>query len=183
MSSTHLPSLAPPCPCSRSGSMSTSTIATPAVRCLTSLWVMSTTSVSSARTSVASVTRQVSPRTQLGSSRQVQGQLQLLAVAPGWCWGVIHLMGVSHSLGITLKPMEYKEHDFRTAPKFLTPLMDRVVVAGYAAALNCAVRGHPKVPGWGLEKSSAAHGPRPTTPAVPPYIHLRQRPSSELPAS
>lgn len=31
------------------------------------------------------------------------------------------------------------------APKFLTPLIDRVVVAGYAAALNCAVRGHPKV--------------------------------------
>ncbi|KAH0505438.1 Myosin-binding protein C, fast-type [Microtus ochrogaster] len=46
--------------------------------------------------------------------------------------------------GITLKPLEYKEHDFRTAPKFLTPLTDRVVVAGYTAALNCAVRGHPK---------------------------------------
>uniref|UniRef100_A0A8C2QI21 Myosin-binding protein C, fast-type n=1 Tax=Cricetulus griseus TaxID=10029 RepID=A0A8C2QI21_CRIGR len=46
--------------------------------------------------------------------------------------------------GITLKPLEYREHDFRTAPKFLTPLTDRVVVAGYAAALNCAVRGHPK---------------------------------------
>lgn len=39
------------------------------------------------------------------------------------------------------------------APKFLTPLIDRVVVAGYAAALNCAVRGHPKVrdPAGGLE--------------------------------
>uniref|UniRef100_A0A8C7BHB7 Myosin-binding protein C, fast-type n=1 Tax=Neovison vison TaxID=452646 RepID=A0A8C7BHB7_NEOVI len=46
--------------------------------------------------------------------------------------------------GITYKPLEYKEHDFRTPPKFLTPLPDRVVVAGYAAALNCAVRGHPK---------------------------------------
>ncbi|XP_007955834.1 myosin-binding protein C, fast-type [Orycteropus afer afer] len=46
--------------------------------------------------------------------------------------------------GLTFKPFEYKEHDFRTAPKFLTPLIDRVVVAGYAAALNCAVRGHPK---------------------------------------
>lgn len=31
------------------------------------------------------------------------------------------------------------------APKFLTPLLDRVVVAGYTAALNCAVRGDPKV--------------------------------------
>uniref|UniRef100_A0A8C0L4Z7 Myosin-binding protein C, fast-type n=1 Tax=Canis lupus dingo TaxID=286419 RepID=A0A8C0L4Z7_CANLU len=46
--------------------------------------------------------------------------------------------------GITFKPLEYKEHDFRTPPKFLTPLPDRVVVAGYAAALNCAVRGYPK---------------------------------------
>lgn len=46
--------------------------------------------------------------------------------------------------GISWKPPEYKEHDFRMAPKFLTPLLDRVVVAGYTAALNCAVRGHPK---------------------------------------
>lgn len=105
------------------------------------------------------------------------------AAAPG-CWplanvgvGLTYLMDVSHSPGITLKPLEYKEHDFRTAPKFLTPLTDRVVVAGYAAALNCAVRGHPKVPGWGLEKSSVAHGPRPSTPAVPPCRLLRQRPS------
>ncbi|XP_006763937.1 PREDICTED: myosin-binding protein C, fast-type [Myotis davidii] len=45
---------------------------------------------------------------------------------------------------ISWKPPEYKEHDFRMAPKFLTPLLDRVVVAGYTAALNCAVRGHPK---------------------------------------
>ncbi|XP_035868499.1 myosin-binding protein C, fast-type [Phyllostomus discolor] len=46
--------------------------------------------------------------------------------------------------GITYKPLDYKEHDFRTPPKFLTPLPDRVVVAGYAAALNCAVRGFPQ---------------------------------------
>ncbi|XP_032120418.1 myosin-binding protein C, fast-type-like [Sapajus apella] len=46
--------------------------------------------------------------------------------------------------GITFKPFEYKEHDFRMPPKFLTPLIDRVIVAGYSAALNCAVRGHPK---------------------------------------
>lgn len=44
-----------------------------------------------------------------------------------------------------MKPFEYKQHDFRTPPKFLTPLLDRVVVAGYNAALNCAVRGDPKV--------------------------------------
>ncbi|KAM5209419.1 myosin-binding protein C, fast-type isoform 3-T3 [Hipposideros larvatus] len=46
--------------------------------------------------------------------------------------------------GISWKPPEYKEHDFRMPPKFLTPLLDRVVVAGYAAALYCAVRGYPK---------------------------------------
>lgn len=57
-------------------------------------------------------------------------------------------MGVSSAPGITLKPLEYKEHDFRMAPKFLTPLIDRVVVAGYSAALNCAIRGNPKVPRW-----------------------------------
>ncbi|XP_068779521.1 myosin-binding protein C, fast-type isoform X1 [Struthio camelus] len=46
--------------------------------------------------------------------------------------------------GLILKPMDYKEHDFRSAPKFLTPLVDRTAVAGYSTALNCAVRGHPK---------------------------------------
>lgn len=56
------------------------------------------------------------------------------------------LTGASPSPGITFKLPEFKEHDFRTPPKFLTPLPDRVVVAGYTAALNCAVRGHPKVP-------------------------------------
>ncbi|XP_037373045.1 myosin-binding protein C, fast-type [Talpa occidentalis] len=45
---------------------------------------------------------------------------------------------------LSFKPLAYKEHDFRTPPKFLTPLPDRVVVAGYSAALNCAVRGHPR---------------------------------------
>ncbi|XP_059733070.1 myosin-binding protein C, fast-type isoform X1 [Bos taurus] len=64
--------------------------------------------------------------------------------------GLSDLPGVSKNTarivktGMTLKLPEYKEHDFRTPPKFLTPLPDRVVVAGYAAALNCAVRGHPK---------------------------------------
>ena len=41
----------------------------------------------------------------------------------------------------------YKERDLRAAPQFLTPLVDRSVVAGYTVTLNCAVRGHPKV--WG----------------------------------
>lgn len=56
----------------RSGSMFMNTIATPAAQCPISLWVMSTTSESSARTSAVSATHLVSPRTQLESSRQVQ---------------------------------------------------------------------------------------------------------------
>lgn len=156
-----LPSLVPPCPHSRSGSMSTNTIATPAVRCPISSWATSTTSGSSARTSVVSVTHLVSPRTQLESSSQVRGRAAWLLV-PGWGWGGTDLIGASSSLGITLKSLEYREHDFRTAPKFLTPLTDRVVVAGYAAALNCAVRGHPKVPGWGWgSHHTSSASPRP----------------------
>ncbi|XP_062994188.1 myosin-binding protein C, fast-type [Elgaria multicarinata webbii] len=46
--------------------------------------------------------------------------------------------------GMICKKLDYKEHDFRMAPMFLTPLIDRTVVAGYTTALNCAVRGHPK---------------------------------------
>ncbi|NXA44188.1 MYPC2 protein, partial [Eudromia elegans] len=37
---------------------------------------------------------------------------------------------------LILKPVNFHEHDFRTAPKFLTPLVDRTVVAGYSMALN-----------------------------------------------
>jgi len=32
-----------------------------------------------------------------------------------------------------------------SSPKFITPLVDRSVVAGYSAAISCAVRGYPKV--------------------------------------
>ncbi|XP_015665629.1 myosin-binding protein C, fast-type [Protobothrops mucrosquamatus] len=46
--------------------------------------------------------------------------------------------------GLISKKYNYKEHDFSMAPIFLTPLVDRTVVAGYTTALNCAVRGHPK---------------------------------------
>ncbi|XP_062031891.1 myosin-binding protein C, fast-type [Lepus europaeus] len=63
-----------------------------------------------------------------------------LSDSPGVSKNTAHIL----KTGITFKPFEYKEHDFRSPPKFLTPLIDRVVVAGYAAALNCAVRGHPK---------------------------------------
>ncbi|KAM4651446.1 myosin-binding protein C, fast-type isoform 1-T1 [Discoglossus pictus] len=46
--------------------------------------------------------------------------------------------------GLIYKPLDYKERDVSMAPKFLTPLVDRTVIAGYSTALNCAVRGHPK---------------------------------------
>ncbi|XP_074387485.1 myosin-binding protein C, fast-type-like [Zonotrichia albicollis] len=67
-----------------------------------------------------------------------------------------NLCGLSEKLGLScntavipkaelrLKPPQYQEHDFRSAPQFLTPLVDRSAVAGYSTALNCAVRGHPK---------------------------------------
>lgn len=32
-----------------------------------------------------------------------------------------------------------------SSPKFITPLVDRCVIAGYSAAISCAVRGYPKV--------------------------------------
>ncbi|XP_066463893.1 myosin-binding protein C, fast-type-like isoform X2 [Eleutherodactylus coqui] len=46
--------------------------------------------------------------------------------------------------GIVFKPLDYKERDVNMAPTFLTPLIDRNVIAGYSTALNCAVRGFPK---------------------------------------
>ncbi|XP_023803639.1 myosin-binding protein C, fast-type-like, partial [Cyanistes caeruleus] len=45
---------------------------------------------------------------------------------------------------LRLKPPQFQERDLRSAPQFLTPLVDRSAVAGYSTALNCAVRGHPK---------------------------------------
>ncbi|XP_043915402.1 myosin-binding protein C, fast-type [Protopterus annectens] len=46
--------------------------------------------------------------------------------------------------GIAYSPPGYKEHDFAHAPKFITPLINRSVIAGYSTAISCAVRGHPK---------------------------------------
>ena len=50
------------------------------------------------------------------------------------------------SLGLDQKPTPFKEQDMCHSPKFTAPLVDRCVVAGYAAAISCAVRGFPKVP-------------------------------------
>ncbi|XP_015270165.1 PREDICTED: myosin-binding protein C, fast-type isoform X2 [Gekko japonicus] len=58
--------------------------------------------------------------------------------------GVSKNTALIQKTGIICKQMNYKEHDFCMAPVFMTPLVDRTVVAGYTTALNCAVRGHPK---------------------------------------
>uniref|UniRef100_A0A8C5F0F3 Myosin binding protein C2 n=1 Tax=Gopherus evgoodei TaxID=1825980 RepID=A0A8C5F0F3_9SAUR len=58
--------------------------------------------------------------------------------------GVSKNTALIQKTGIIFKPLDYQEHDFRMAPRVLTPLIDRTVVAGYSTALNCAVRGHPK---------------------------------------
>ncbi|XP_066528759.1 myosin binding protein Ha isoform X2 [Hoplias malabaricus] len=46
--------------------------------------------------------------------------------------------------GIAYKLQEYKEHDFKEAPKFTAPLSDRAATVGYTTRLLCAVRGSPK---------------------------------------
>ncbi|XP_068097301.1 myosin-binding protein C, fast-type-like isoform X3 [Hyperolius riggenbachi] len=58
--------------------------------------------------------------------------------------GVSKNTAVIQKTGLIYKPRDYLEMDVDEAPKFLTPLTDRTVVAGYSTALNCAVRGHPK---------------------------------------
>ncbi|XP_042360589.1 myosin binding protein Ca [Plectropomus leopardus] len=46
--------------------------------------------------------------------------------------------------GLAHNPTPYKEKDVNHSPKFTAPLVDRSVVAGYSAAISCAVRGCPK---------------------------------------
>ncbi|XP_035510366.1 myosin binding protein Ca isoform X3 [Morone saxatilis] len=46
--------------------------------------------------------------------------------------------------GLAYNPPPFKEKDISRSPKFTAPLVDRSVVAGYATAISCAVRGHPK---------------------------------------
>ncbi|XP_072549674.1 myosin binding protein Ca isoform X3 [Salminus brasiliensis] len=46
--------------------------------------------------------------------------------------------------GLQFKQQPYKERDMNSSPKFITPLVDRCVIAGYNAAISCAVRGSPK---------------------------------------
>uniref|UniRef100_A0A8C8CYM1 Myosin-binding protein C, fast-type n=1 Tax=Oncorhynchus tshawytscha TaxID=74940 RepID=A0A8C8CYM1_ONCTS len=47
-------------------------------------------------------------------------------------------------IGLEYNPPPFKEKDMQSAPKFIQPLLDRSVVAGYSTAISCAVRGYPK---------------------------------------
>uniref|UniRef100_A0A4W5RIK7 Myosin-binding protein C, fast-type n=1 Tax=Hucho hucho TaxID=62062 RepID=A0A4W5RIK7_9TELE len=47
-------------------------------------------------------------------------------------------------IGLEYNPPPFKEKDMQSAPKFIQPLLDRSVVAGYSTAISCAVRGFPK---------------------------------------
>ncbi|XP_030264633.1 myosin binding protein Ca isoform X7 [Sparus aurata] len=46
--------------------------------------------------------------------------------------------------GLVHNRAPFKEKDISSSPKFTAPLVDRSVVAGYSAAISCAVRGFPK---------------------------------------
>ncbi|XP_015249011.1 PREDICTED: myosin-binding protein C, fast-type-like isoform X2 [Cyprinodon variegatus] len=46
--------------------------------------------------------------------------------------------------GLIYQPKAYKEKDMSGSPKFTARLLDRSVIAGYTAAISCAVRGNPK---------------------------------------
>uniref|UniRef100_A0A672LFK6 Myosin-binding protein C, fast-type-like n=1 Tax=Sinocyclocheilus grahami TaxID=75366 RepID=A0A672LFK6_SINGR len=54
--------------------------------------------------------------------------------------------GISKNTAAIAKTGTYilVEKDMCSSPKFITPLVDRSVIAGYSAAISCAVRGHPK---------------------------------------
>ncbi|XP_035472016.1 myosin binding protein Ca isoform X7 [Scophthalmus maximus] len=58
--------------------------------------------------------------------------------------GVSKNNAVVTKTGLAYKPPPFKEKDMTRSPKFTAPLVNRTVVAGYAAAISCAVRGFPK---------------------------------------
>uniref|UniRef100_UPI0037E94D96 myosin binding protein Ca n=1 Tax=Semicossyphus pulcher TaxID=241346 RepID=UPI0037E94D96 len=58
--------------------------------------------------------------------------------------GVSKNTAIISKTGSSLKAPAFKEKDNKSSPKFTAPLVDRSVVAGYAAAISCAVRGFPK---------------------------------------
>uniref|UniRef100_A0A8C6L070 Myosin binding protein Ca n=1 Tax=Nothobranchius furzeri TaxID=105023 RepID=A0A8C6L070_NOTFU len=57
-----------------------------------------------------------------------------------------NICGLSNDPGISLmyNPKLFKEVGMNHSPKFIAPLLDRSVIAGYNTAISCAVRGYPK---------------------------------------
>ncbi|XP_037545143.1 myosin binding protein Ca [Nematolebias whitei] len=72
--------------------------------------------------------------------------------------------GVSKNTAVIMKtgqmfaPKPFKEKDMSLSPKFTAPLVDRSVVAGYSAAISCAVRGYPKPKIIWMKNSMAIDG-------------------------
>ncbi|KAL7379328.1 hypothetical protein ABVT39_026316 [Epinephelus coioides] len=58
--------------------------------------------------------------------------------------GVSKNTAIITKTGLAFKPPSYREKDVNHSPKFTAPLVDRSVIAGYSAAISCAVRGNPK---------------------------------------
>ncbi|XP_049925351.1 myosin binding protein Ca, partial [Epinephelus moara] len=58
--------------------------------------------------------------------------------------GVSKNTAIITKTGLAFKPPPYREKDVNHSPKFTAPLVDRSVIAGYSAAISCAVRGNPK---------------------------------------
>ncbi|XP_066497735.1 myosin binding protein Ca [Hoplias malabaricus] len=58
--------------------------------------------------------------------------------------GVSKNKAVIAKTGLEYNKQPYLEKDMNSSPKFITPLVDRCVVAGYNASISCAVRGCPK---------------------------------------
>ncbi|KAL6476525.1 hypothetical protein MHYP_G00150240 [Metynnis hypsauchen] len=58
--------------------------------------------------------------------------------------GVSKNTAVIAKTGLHYKPQPFKEREMNSSPKFITPLVDRSVVAGYNTAISCAVRGYPR---------------------------------------
>uniref|UniRef100_A0AAZ1X6R6 Myosin binding protein C, fast type a n=1 Tax=Oreochromis aureus TaxID=47969 RepID=A0AAZ1X6R6_OREAU len=58
--------------------------------------------------------------------------------------GISKNTAVITKTGLLYNPSPYKEMDVSSCPKFTAPLVDRSVIAGYSAAISCAVRGNPK---------------------------------------
>ncbi|XP_024127554.1 myosin binding protein Ca isoform X3 [Oryzias melastigma] len=58
--------------------------------------------------------------------------------------GISKNTAVITKTGLLHKTTPFQEKDLSSSPKFTAPLLDRSVIAGYTAAISCAVRGNPK---------------------------------------